>query len=167
MSKRLVASVLGLIDETVPETTTTTVEETVTTILPETTTTTIGQETQELTNETEITTTTVEPEQTEGIMGADMAVTTTTLEENTYQAPEDNSLVAREESVAMQNFKIRSAILTSPDRRKFRNNISISENEKEYIITIKHGPELVPGKYNLIVKYQEQDGYFMDSFDFV
>lgn len=167
MSKRLVASVLGLIDEVTPETTTTLEEESVVPTTQDATSTTIEQSQQESTSGTETSTTTIELENNEDVLDMVIPETTAVPEESTYQAPEDNSLVAREESVAMQNFKIRSAILSTPDRRKFRNNISISENEKEYIITVKHGPELIPGKYNLIIKYQEQDGYFMDSFDFV
>ena len=77
-----------------------------------------------------------------------------------YQPPVDNSLVIGEELIAMNDFKIRSAILLTPDRKSYRNNISIDENQNEYIVHIKPGPKLIPGKYRLVIKYRDNDELF-------
>jgi hypothetical protein len=84
-----------------------------------------------------------------------------------YQPKEDNSLVIREELVPMNNFQIRSAILLTPNRRAYRNNISISETDTDYIITIKHGPKLLPGNYRLMIKYKDNDEFYKHIVNFV
>ena len=156
-SKKLIASVLALSEEASSSEETTT-EPTTTTTQTETTTTLVD-------TIAEQTTTTLAPENdVEGEKKEE--TTTTTLQEN-YQTSEDNSLVIREDIVAMENFKIRSAILSTPDRRKFRNNISIAENENEYIVTVKHGPDLIPGKYSLIIKHQDKDGFYRHTINFI
>jgi hypothetical protein len=84
-----------------------------------------------------------------------------------YQPSVDNSLVIGEEIVSMDNFKLRSTILLTPDRKSYRNNISIDENEKEYIITIHHGPKLIPGNYQLMFKYRDGQELYKYIIDFV
>ncbi|HRZ29740.1 MAG TPA: hypothetical protein P5052_03225 [Candidatus Paceibacterota bacterium] len=164
------------------ETTTTMIandQETTTT----TTTTTIGdQETTTTTSAEETTTPNDQPEVGVGLpadghgAGNDQEENTTTTANNIqtftspttqYQPSADNSLVIGEELVAMDNFKLRSAILLTPDRKSYRNNISIDENEKEYIITIHHGPKLIPGKYQLMIKYRDNQELYKHVIDFI
>jgi len=171
---------------TIPEEPTTTTESTTTTIAdePETTTTTIPEETTTTAGSTP-TTSTDEPETTTTLSDISEE-TTTTLEQsssgnlntttssqpirnNNISNPQEktNPLVVKEEVVPMENFKIRSAILFTPDRKKFRNNISIKENKDSYTITVKHGPELVPGKYDLVIKYFDKDEFYKHTVSFI
>jgi hypothetical protein len=158
--KRIIASVVDLVEETVSPETITAPE--VTTTIPLETTTTLSPEPEAV----ETTTTTL------NIPSETSTTISNLLDNNTASSPatnplqEDESLILREDLVAMKKFKIRSAILLTPDRRAFRNNITIDENESEYIVTIKQGPTLIPGKYQLMIKYKDENEFYRHFVDF-
>ncbi len=178
IKRRLVATVsllTGTEEKIASEESATAEEEiTTTTISTETTTTTIVT----TTKETMPSTTTTLSEDYENILKEDaedpgvLSSTTTTKDGNIISnvrhfGVENPELIIRQETQPLSNFKIRGAILKSPDRRAFRSNVEIDELKDEYIINIKHGPELIPGKYDLVIKYNNKKELYNNTISFV
>ncbi len=88
---------------------------------------------------------------------------TSRFEKQESASPE---LIARREVKPLLDFKIRGAILFSHDRKTFRNNIKIFENKDEYFISIEQGPDLMPGEYTLVIKYQNKNDLYFDKIEF-
>ncbi|MFA5229907.1 MAG: hypothetical protein WC422_00290 [Candidatus Paceibacterota bacterium] len=152
-------------------------EETTTTVPDETTTSTIqeGTTTTNENNQDPISPASLVEQPEVGVTSGNIQETTTTVNNvqtfapptTQYQPSVDNSLVIGEEIVAIDSFKLRSAILLTPDRKSYRNNITIDENEKEYVITIHHGPKLIPGNYQLMIKYRDGQELYKHIIDFI
>ncbi len=175
-SKKLLASLADLAEETTTVETTLPVETTTTTNDTTTSTTLVTTTTLPLEAPVDSTTTSTTPDSATTTTISTASDTTTTLplevsigsttNTSTPSIIPDDPLVIREDLVAMNKFKIRSAILLTPNRRAFRNNITIDENPTEYIITIKQGPALIPGDYQLMIKYKDSNEFYRHFINF-